>query len=539
MPEEFEEGPQEQLDFKKYWALLRRRRWYLLVPFFAGWLVVWGVGWFLPSVYRSGTLILVEQPTVSKDLVASTAGADLQDRLDSIQQQIRSRTRLLRVIDHLNLYAAERAKHVSDDALVDKMNKALDIELVRAPGKDELTAFNIYFSADNPATAQQVTTELTNILISENLEIGQVNAENTTKFLDSQLEEARKSLADQEEKVREFKDHYLGELPGQLQSNLQILSGLQAQLQAEQDALGRAKQQNAYFESLISQYQGLARAVKPGNSNSNSMGLPALDQELERLRAQLADLSSRYTDQHPDVRKVKEQIAKNEKMKEQLTAELQAKAADPQVGGSTGATTDYAAGREAGPMMEVQSQLKANQIEISNRQHSIADLEAKINEYQARLNRAPVREQELADLTRDYDQSRTNYDSLLGKRNQSLLATNLNKSQEGQNFRMIDPPSLPTKPFSPNRFKLSLAALGVGLALGLGITLGAEFFDDRVYDEKQFQALIPVDVMAEIPPLPTAEEEKGQRRRFWLEWAVASILSVVVLAGVAFSYLRS
>jgi succinoglycan biosynthesis transport protein ExoP len=527
---------QPQLDIRKYWDVLVRRRWYFLLPFFVGWLAVWGMSWFMPSVYRSGTLILVEQPTMSRDLIPSTAASDLQDRLDSIQQQIRSRTRLLRVIDHLNLYPRQRAGHVSEDVLVDQMNKDLDIELVRAPGKDELTSFNIYFSADNPYTAQQVTTELTNILISENLEAGIQNSANLNTFLDSQLEEARKTLADQEQKVREFKDRYLGELPTQLQSNLQILSGLQSQLQAEDDALGRAKQQNVYFQSMLSQYRtSLGESQKPGQPGP--VGLPGIDQTLDRLRAQLADLSSRYTDQYPDVRKVREQIAKTEKMRQQMVADIKAKAADPQAAGDSSSSSDLGI-RETGPLMEVESQLKANQIEIANRQHAIAELQGKIDEYQSRLNRAPTREQELADLTRDYDQSRANYDSLLARRNQSELATNLNKSQEGEHFRMIDPPSLPTKPFSPNRFKMSLTGLFAGMIIGAIAVLGGEFLDDRVYEEADFKKLLPADVMAEIPPLPTVEEETQQRSRFLLESVAAGVLSLITLAGVAFSFLR-
>ena len=145
MAEEFsDEQPQAQLDPGKYWDLVLRRRWHWLLPFFLGWIAVWGASWFLPSVYRSGTLILVEQPSVSKDLVPTNSSSDLQDRLDSITQQLRSRTRLLRVIDRLNLYGKQRASHVSDDALVEKMNKDLDIELVRTPGKDKLSSFNIY-----------------------------------------------------------------------------------------------------------------------------------------------------------------------------------------------------------------------------------------------------------------------------------------------------------------------------------------------------------------------------------------------------------
>jgi polysaccharide biosynthesis transport protein len=530
MAEEFEElQPEQKPDGQKYWNMLRRRRWYLIGPFFVVWAAVCAVSWIMPSVYRSGTLILVEQSTLSKTVVGGTPDNDLQDRLDSITQQVLSRTRLLRIIDHLNLYSKIRAR-VSPDELVEKMRKDIQIELVRSPGKAELTAFNIYFSAENPYLAQQGTTELTNILISENLEVSQQNSENTTRFLDSQLEEARRNLAAQEEKVRIFKDQHLGELPTQNQSNLQILAGLQTQLQGEQDALGRAKQQSAYLQSMAAQYQGLKGMVRPAGSTTPS-GLAGLDQELDRLKAQLAELSSRYTDQHPDVRKVKDQIAKTEKARQQLAADLKAKASDPKNAGTEPSDKDL-------PMIQAESELKANEIEIANRQRAIASLTGQIGEYQARLNRAPVREQELADLTRDYDQSQKDYESLLAKRNQSQLTTSLNKSEEGTHFRMIDPPSLPTKPFSPKRFQFSLGGLLAGLALGLASVLAVDFLDDRIYDEKQFKEMIPAEILAEVPPLTTPAEEARQRRGLWMEWGAAAALSLIVALGMAFNYLR-
>jgi succinoglycan biosynthesis transport protein ExoP len=247
----------------------------------------------------------------------------------------------------------------------------------------------------------------------------------------------------------------------------------------------------------------------------------------------LADLSSRYTDRHPDVRKVKDQIAKTEHMKAQLEADAAKKSADPASGKSDDASKDTA------PMMEVQSQLKANEIETANRQRAISDLQGRIGDYQSRLNRTPVREQELTDLTRDYDQSRTYYESLLAKRNQSELATNLERRQQSEHFRIIDPPSLPTKPYSPNRFKLSLMGLGAGLMLGIVATVGVEMMDDRIYDESDFKKMIPVDLMVEVPPLVSPEEEVHTRRMERLGWAVATVMGMIMMAGVAVSFLRS
>jgi uncharacterized protein involved in exopolysaccharide biosynthesis len=269
--------------------------------------------------------------------------------------------------------------------------------------------------------------------------------------------------------------------------------------------------------------------------------LPALDQELEKLRAQLADLSSHYTDRHPDVRKVKEQIAKTEKLRDQLLASLKAKAAAPQTTdpNAPAPNTDEADVKDpSSPMVQLQGQLKANRVEIANRERGVADLKAKVADYQARLNQEPVREQQLSDLTRGYEQSKANYDELLKKKNESAMATSMELLQQGERFRVIDPPSLPMKPDFPNRLKFCGIGLGIGLVLGVIVAGAFETMDDRIYDEKEFQKLLPVPVISEIPVLVAAIDQQRERWRLFIGWATAVFVSVTILLGSAFSYLR-
>src|SRR5271166_4690697 len=525
-----EKNPEQSFDLPRYLGVVRRRHLQFLIPLFLGWAVVWGVSWVLPPRYLSSTLILVEQPTMPKDYVTPNVNDDLQERLQSITQQILSRTRLLRIIDQLNLYATNHAP-LNPDEKVERMRKDIQIDLVR-DAHNQVTAFNVYYSSGDPHVAQQVTSELTNLFISENLEVRQQQSEDTTKFLESQLETARQSLTAQEERIREFKGQHVGELPTQLGSNLQILSGLQSQLQTGEDALNTAKQQRVYLETLINQYRSTQGS--PKTSDGTPLGLPAVDQELDKLRSQLADLSSHYTDRHPDVRKLKDQIAKTEKMRDQLVADMKNKATSAP-SDATAAATDT---NPASPLVQLQGQLQANQIEIKNREAAIAGLKEKVNEYQARLNQEPVREQQLADLTRGYDQSKANYDDLLKKKNQSAMATSMELLQQGERFRILDPPSLPLKPDFPNRLKFCGIGLGVGLALGLVVVGAFEMMDDRIYDEKSLQKLLPVAVMSEIPAITVASEVQHERQRLRLGWATAVFVSVTILLGSAFSYLR-
>ncbi|HEY7096247.1 MAG TPA: GNVR domain-containing protein [Terriglobales bacterium] len=525
MPEDFEEARSEGIDWQLYIGLARRHFWHFLLPFFFGWLLVWGASWFMPSMFKSGTLILVEEPTVPQEFVTSNISGDLQNRLQSITQQILSRTRLLSIIQQFNLYPKYR--HSSPDDLVERMRKDIEIELVRSPDRQSLTAFNVYFSSDNPVTAQRVTSELTNLFISENLEVRQQQSENTTAFLENQLSVARDELAQQEAKVREFKGRYLGQLPGQLQTNLQIMNGLQTQLQSEEDALNRAKQQNAYLQSLLNEYHALRSSSR---GTGVAVGLPAADQELDRLKAELADLSSRYTEKHPDVKKLKEQIAKTERMKSQMLAGTNGSDAAP-AGTSSGDPN-------TAPMMQLQSQLKANEIEIADHQRTIQQLRGKIGDYQGRVSQEPVLEQQLADLTRGYEQSKQDYDSLLKKKNESSLATSLERQQQGEHFRILDPPNLPLKPDSPKRLQIFAIGLAVGMFLGVALSAILEIMDDHVYSDKALKKMLPGDVIVEIPPLSTAFEQKQEARQVHMAWASAAAVVVSVLIAFAVTFLK-
>jgi len=534
MVDDLDEQSSEGFDLHHYLGIVRRRHLQFLIPLFLGWALVWSASWVLPPRYQSTTLILVEQATMPKDYVTPNVNDDLQDRMQSITQQILSRTRLLHIIDQLNLYV-EPHSQPSPDQKVDRMRKDIDIELVR-DAHNQITAFNVSYSSRDPHLAQQVTSELTNLFINENLEVRQQQSEDTTKFLESQLEAARKTLSDQEDKIRQFKGEHPGELPTQVGSNLQILAGLQSQLQTEEDALNTAKQQRVYLETLVGQYRSLQGT--PKSSGSGPGGLPAVTEELEKLRAQLADLQSHYTDRHPDVRKLKQQIAETEKIRDQIIADLKAKESAP-ADPNANTTPDPSTITDASsPMVTLQGQQQSNRVEISNRERAVADLKAKVIDYQTRLNQEPVREQQLSDLTRGYEQSKANYDDLLKKKNESAMATSMELLQQGERFRIIDAPSLPVKPEFPNRLKFCGMGLGIGLALGAVVAGAFEMTDDRIYDEKQLQKLLPVAVISEIPTVAAPSDQRRERRMVWVGWATAAFVSVTILVGSALSYLR-
>lgn len=535
MPEELEEQPSQQFDIGYYLDIARRRHFVFLILLLLGWGIVWGASWILHPRYKSSTLILVQPPAMPTNYVVPNVSNDLQDQIQSITEQIKSRTRLLRIIDHLGLYADEHHP-MTPDQKVSAMGKDIDIDLVRGPQDNNINAFRISYTAPDPRVAQRVTGELTNLFIDANLSVRQQQSQDTTQFLQKQLDTARSDLAQQDAKARAFQTAHEGSLPTQEASNLQVLTGLQAQLQSEQDALNAARQQRVYQQSMLDQYQALE--VTPRTANGAPTGLAAIDQDLETLKSKLADLSSRYTDRYPEVQDVKAEIAKKEKAREQLAASmgqgLHSRAQVP--GAEAHGVIDPAL---SAPLLQFQSQLKADQIEIASREQAIANLTSRINEYQARLSEEPIVAQQLADLTRGYTQSEANYNDLLKKVSESQMATNMEQMQQGERFTMIDPPSLPLKPDFPNRMKMCAAGIGAGLALGILVVSLLEFFDDRLHSDKDIRKLLPAAVLSEVPEVLSSIEELHNRRKVIRGWAMAVTVSVVILAGAAISYLRA
>lgn len=533
MTEEIEQQELEQLDAGRYLDIVKRRHVAFLAAVLIGWGIVWGASWLIPATYKSSTLILVEPPSMPKNYVLPNVNDDLQSQIQSITQQIMSRTRLLRIIEKLNLYS-DPHRPMAADQKVERMRKDIDVELVRNAQNATITAFRIYYSSRDPHIARSVTGELTNIFIHENLSVRQQQSEDTTKFLQSQLEIARTNLADQDAKVRAYQASHQGSLPAQEATNLQILSGLQSQLQSEQDALNGVRQQQVYHQSLIDQYRALGASSRTANGAQTD--LATIDQQLDALRSKLQELSVRYTDRYPEVEDVKSQIAKAEKTRAQVVAGLKRGAIAKPVDASSSSPADPA---YSASLLQLQSQVKADQLEVENREHAIAALKSRIEDYQGRLGEEPGVAQQLADLTRGYQQSQDNYNELLKKVSDSQMATTMEQLQEGERFTMIDPPSLPLKPDSPNRLKLCGIGLGAGLGAGLLIVLLLELWDDRLHSEKEIVEMLSTAVICEVPEIRGIGDEKRNRKRMMLGWAMAAAVLIVIVAGAAFSYLSA
>lgn len=524
-----QEGSAQGLDL--YWHIAVRRRWWIIVPFVIGWAAVLGACWVIPPKFKSESLIMVEQQRVSTEYVTPNVTQDISARMNALTEKIMSRTNLLDIAKKYDLYSASKA-NVDTDLVADKLRKDISIDLQRSASTrpDQLTAFKLSYINANPEIANKVTQELTSLFIDTSMKHAADVAKQTDDFLHRQLDLAQQDLDAQEKKMREFKTQNLGELPEQLTSNLQILTGLQSRMQSATEALSRAEQQRTYLESLRDRYR--AATTAGATSPDAPVTAAAIDLQLEKLHQQLADLQAKYTDKHPDVIRTKNEIAVAEAMKAKIEKQV-----------ATGQTSNKPKSPQQlqaeAPLMQIESQLKANEIEIANDRAEIKSINGQIGQYQGRLNSTPMREQQLAAIIRDHEQSQKNYDELLKKTQQSGLATNLLSEQQGEQFKLIDPPSMPTKPYSPDRSKMALLGIGIGLALGVVIAGLVELSDLHVYTEGQVKEIVGATMMiVGVPSLWTPSEIHLNRRSAVMQAALAGVIVLAVSGITAFTFIK-
>ena len=518
------EGLKKNLD--AIWRLAVRRRWPLLLTVCTITLATAAGSLLLPNQYVSEATIIVEQQQVPERYVTPTTTSDLSSALQAMQHDVLSNARLLKIIDDVGLYKNARKTAPPED-LVANMRRNIEIKALEGdPERRNVNSLRIAFTGDNAGAAQQVTSRLTDSFIQENLETRTQQAVGTTTFLESQLESARDNLQQQEEKLKEFKMQNLGELPEQQASNLSILSGLQMQLQNTVSAIGRAQEQRAYQSSLLSEYHDLAQSGGQVVNGQPITPVETLQAKLAKLNGDRADLLSHETPQNPDVRKIDQTIAQTKAQLDQLLATQQSTSS------ANGTTPVTGAGPLTGDVStaQVKSQLEANQLEIENLGKDQKRLEEQIALYQRRLNLTPVREQQLNTVLNDYNESKKNYDDLLGKKTQSQLASSLEQQQQGQQFRIVDPPTLPTRPSSPSRLKICLGGVVAGIVLALGLGALIEFKKASFYTEAELRERVVAPFVLGIPTIHSPAEIQSRTRSSMLEWATGTMLVFVTMA---------
>ena len=449
----------------------------------------------LPKKYTSKTVVLVDQPTVSSDIVKPVVNEASNQRLASMQEEILSRTRLQPIVEKFNLYPDQRGNAHMED-LVLSLRDVIKVEPLQSmPGttdrNNQLPGFQVSVTFDDPQTAQRICSEITTMFMEQNARYMDEKGTSTTKFIAQHLDEAKKKLDDEDGKLADFKRHYTGSLPDQAQTNLSLLNGMNSQLDASTQALSRAQQDKSFNESLLSTQLESWKMSKSGAGNPET-----LEQQLNALQDQLSQLESRYTPEHPDVIKAKSQI---EELKKQLDA-----------GPRPNFSTSRANATEPQQIQQLRSRIRQDDLTIADLTKRQAQIQNQINILQGRLQMSPAVEQEFKELTRNHQTALDLYNDLLRKNDQSTMAQDLNHQQQGEHFNVLDPPSLPSEPSFPKKLIFAGGGLAFGLALGAGIIYLLAALDKAMHTELDVEYCLKLPVLVALPILDRMGKVHGR-----------------------------
>jgi succinoglycan biosynthesis transport protein ExoP len=466
-----------------FWALWK---WKALVAvcWIAGIAISVAILFTLRPIYTADALVLVESQKIPENFVTSTVQTGLEARLDQLKQQVLSRERLWSLIQELDLYPKLRKTRTREEVL-ETMHHDITIGLERGWSANRPGAFRVSYRAYSGKIAAEVANRVGDFFITENLREREQEANGTSQFLESELEEAKKNLQEQEGKLREFKMTYNGELPEQEAGMLAANGQNKAELLGIQDAIGRAQQNKLILANSLSSAQDAYTRMQEITRRQTRGGSPVLvtesgqvmprgpRAELETVQAKLRTLRLRYRDEHPEVQAlIQEEAALQKAVKEQDAAN-----AHPTPAGGSPKSAAAAAELTIDPAMVAEKErVETLRQQLALTEQEIQDLDKRrerivrdVAGVQQRIEMLPMREQQLASLTRDYETSKANYKSLLDKKLAAEMAANMERWQKAERFVMLDVARVPEKPTSPNRPMFLSAGVFFSLVLAAGI----------------------------------------------------------------------
>ena len=499
-------NPAKTYTVYEYMEILRRRIWYIIIPFIV---IVAGASsyaFFAPRLYKASTLVLVSPQRVPEAYIQATVTSKVEERLQSIAQEVLSRTRLEQIIMDFKLYQKEQQQR-SREEVVEFMRKDIKIELPTK--RDEKGYFTVSYIGRDPNIVTTVANRLSSQFIEENLKQREEQAAGTTEFLSTELNSAMVKLQELEATVAQYKRRHMGELPEQRDTNIKILEQLQNQHQRVGENLRAAQDRKLFIQKQLTDLElppgsqvaaGYGKELLPASGKTSylqkDMGPPILagekgeshEAQKEALTRALDELRAKYTERHPDVILAKKKLADLEMKKD-----------------TPGVTTDPRNRELENQRKELKNQLAMTDLEIKCFGVEGAQMAGQIDKYRARIEQTPVREQEMASLLREYQSTKETHEKLLKKSQDARQAENLEKLQKGEQFRVIDPARVPEKPFSPDIPKILLIGLLAGVGGGFGLAFFREQMDRSFHSAGDVEITLGLKVLATIPKI----EEKA------------------------------
>jgi polysaccharide chain length determinant protein (PEP-CTERM system associated) len=509
-------NPEKSFNILDYFEILLRRIWYIVIPFV---LILIGAVFYAvtsPKEYRASTLILVTPQKVPETLIRPTVTSRIEDRLQSIGQEIMSRTRLEQVIAEFKLYSNE-AKSLSKEEVIELMRRNIKVEL---KGKEGF--FSISYIGKDPRIVPIVTNKLASLFIEENLKLREQQAQGTSEFLSVELNSTKTKLEEQEKAMTQFRRQHMGELPEQRDSNLKVLDQLQVLYQRIGESIRAAQDRKLILQKQMSDLELMIASAGSSREEGTLPSLPGKakdpqETQLEQLKAYLIDLQGKYTEKHPDILVTKKKIADleaklgkgSDEKADPASSKVEASSVKenplpgPVVDAKRGKKDEKSEVKLNPRYKELESQLIATELEIQRYRDEETRTRAQMTQYRDRIENTPIREQAMVLLARDYTNTRDSYQTLLKKSEEAQQAENLERRQKGEQFKVIDPARFPEKPFRPDVPKIILFGLLLGLGFGFGLAFLREQMDQSFRDAEDLETTFGLRVLANIPKIKT------------------------------------
>ncbi len=486
-----------KIEFQPYFELAWRRKWWIVIPLCLVLICAAGYASTRQKMYRARTLILIESQRVPQSFVQSTVTESLRSRLNSITQQVKSRTNMENLITRLDLFSQKL--EVEPNMLLKAKKKVMSLIQLSGDEPDDsdkefsmtqkvntlrgrinvnLTSRNKSFQVSCVWPEAQVAADVANAVASQfiehNLKFREEMAMGTTDFLETEVNRIRRDLIERERALQEFKQKHKGRLPSQLQSNLNILS-------QKRDEINN-------LENRLSVEQQQAMMIRNNLKNNEYQIEDSGGDKLSNLKNHLRILKLKYTNKHPDVRALKRNIEKLQQEEKRDDANATDEALQDELGIP-----------DTSPNIMLEQQLDRINARIAKYERQIRELKSEIKEYQARVEQTPEVELELKNLQRNYGTVRGRYSDILSKQLSAEMSEELEKRQKGEQFRVIDSARPPGRPFKPDVKKIMVMAAMLGFGLGGGLAFVRETLDPGFYTVEEVESSLGAKVVVSLP----------------------------------------
>ncbi|MEA3369482.1 MAG: XrtA system polysaccharide chain length determinant [Candidatus Ratteibacteria bacterium] len=501
---------QMKVSLKDYVQVIFRRRWLFIIPFITVFATATLGSFLLPRVYHSYTTILVTEERIISPLIGDLAvSTAVKERLNALTEEILSWNSLVELVKKVGL--AEKVKSQPEfENLLLGIRKKVKVDM---KGHDII---QISYLGENPRQVQQVAAVLTNIFIERNIQSITEEASSAIQFIENQLAIYKKKLEGSERALKEFKEKYQAELPGELNVNLGRLVDFQSELLKVNLDLEDAMRTKRLLERQLS---GEEQIVIAEVTRIQNPLVAQLTEHLVGLKMQLNTLMVDARETHPLVQELRREI---DDIETQITLEK-----EKTISEETSALNPV--------YQELEQQFRTVELKIDSLESRQQALKALEEDYQARVQSIPAQEQQLAELTRDTRVNEGIYSMLLQRLEAAKISQRLETSEKGTKFKVLNEARLSLKPIKPNKIKISFLGLFVGTLLGFAAVFVREFTDHSISSIEDAKVLLDLPVLASIPRIFTPREIQSQRLKQGLLLTVVGLIFFAIIVVVILS----